>query len=48
MNLDTDNKPKKPYVSPAPVVYGDIRTITQTMGTTGATNDGVFPAIKTA
>ena len=48
MNFTADNKPKKAYVSPALVVYGDVRTLTQTMGTTGATNDGVPPNVKTA
>jgi hypothetical protein len=39
MKSDVEKPAKKPYERPKLFVYGDIRTITQTVGT-GAINDG--------
>lgn len=39
---------KLPYSTPKLVIYGDIRTITQTLGTTSAKNDGGSGSSKTA
>ena len=43
MTSDGKNQQKKPYSSPVIEVYGNIRTITKSVGTTGM-NDGGMTA----
>jgi hypothetical protein len=38
--------PKKPYRSPVVHVYGNIRAITQAVGTTGAADGGMMAGMR--
>jgi hypothetical protein len=47
MSSSTDRSAKKPYETPRLFVYGDIREITKTVGTTSKTADGGTKGEKT-
>ena len=47
MGKPVKREPKKPYSKPTLTVYGTVRELTQNVGMTGNSDNGVFPPTKT-
>jgi hypothetical protein len=47
VNEKTAVETKQPYEAPVPLVYGDVRQITQAVGNMGASDNGMAPTHKT-